>query len=544
MASQHGRRRCSSPLSTGEVDLIDAEVKELDEEIHRLIERRRLLWQRRNTLVTINRLPEELLVEILDLSGKSWLSTTPLMKLLWVCQWWRKIALESSRLWTWIGQMNSTELSRWLSLSKHSSLHINFVNSRSFSAKFTQELFAALQRTQTLRLGFLHINLEIKFYWTQPPHRLEVLGLENVELSTRALAKAPLLHLFMGQCKFRWESRVSGCSHLVSFHLIHPVDQVPLTTFLNLVKGMPRLNTLVLVEALQESSSEQPSPISIPILGLSILKIHSKNIELHLQFLELSSCITQQTDALLDFELSTRDRAQIHLALSRLDSLCCTPARKVTQLDLWDSTSVDIRYSCVVHNATDQEKPVRLIIKGHFVNASASSIRTATILSANLFLEHLHTLTISAPDSEARRDDNYHAKLVRLFGTLPHLEQVDLHSRSAMWQLLRASTAICDPDAPMPFPALKRIGQFQNRDKWDDFPKLLLSFLDNRVKHERDISTLIFKKAAVGWDEEMMEELRRITGTIVYRVDSETRWDDPGLKSLSLQNWRTDLYCI
>ncbi|TFK65522.1 hypothetical protein BDN72DRAFT_845401 [Pluteus cervinus] len=536
MASYHKRGTGYNPSRSSEFDLIDSELKKLDEEIQLLAERRRLLCWKRNTLVTINSLPEELLVEILTFAGKSWVSNSALMKLLWVCQWWRKIALESSRLWTWIGQFNSTQLSKWLSLSKHSSLHINFVNALPFSSGFTRELFTALFRVQTLRLGLEGINLDLKFFWIQPPYRLETLGLENVNLPTSALAQASLLrHLFLRQCDFRWEPDHYGYPHLVSFHLINPRDPVPLTTFLHLVRGMPQLRTLVLVEAFQESTLQQPFPVRMPVL--SCLKVSSRTFEPYLQFLELSSCITEQTEATFQVVVVSPNPAQLRLILSRIASLCCTAARQVTQIDLWDSEHTDIRYGGLVEgdDSASDIKPVVLAISNYAPNRSLSSIQNATALCDNLLLGHLRTLGIYDPN--LARDSNYHTKLIQLFGTLPCLKQLDIHVHSCMRQFLRAITT-SSPDAPVLFPALKGIGEFGHRDFFDDLPQILLSFLDDRVKHELDITVLVFRKQARGWDMKTMEELRRLTGVILF--NSGTQRQDLGLSSISLQNWRTD----
>ncbi|TFK59958.1 hypothetical protein BDN72DRAFT_965897 [Pluteus cervinus] len=159
-------------------------------------------------------------------------------------------------------------------------------------------------------------------------------------------------------------------------------------------------------------------------------------------------------------------------------------------------------------------------------------MQNATIVSDILVLGQLNILRIHDPRSA--RD--CHRELIRLFGTLPYLEHLEIHIyHGIMEEFLKAITTT-GLDCPMAFPALKQLGQVV---EWEI--QILRPFLEYRRIHGREITTLIFpRREGYYQDTKMMDQLKGITETRVADSFPYSHWNQAGSLSTNFRTWRVD----
>ncbi|TFK72408.1 hypothetical protein BDN72DRAFT_876452 [Pluteus cervinus] len=252
----------------------------IDEEIIQLENRLQILRVKRNSLVPISSLPEEILVEIFLLANThdetGLVLSEWILEIGWVCHMWRKTALSHAVLWTEIGAAMIPEgtqgfLSRSGSAPIYLSIHFSD-EERDLIAALPSELYR-IRELKLANKGDLREDVEIVL--TAPAPILRCVMLWGFQLPQKLFSGvAPSLRSMNLVCcpgfsfdNFTW------LSHLTELILHLPVPKPTVRQLLIGLKVFPHLQRLTLNDALDEqtlpeahASLESLPPIDLPDL--------------------------------------------------------------------------------------------------------------------------------------------------------------------------------------------------------------------------------------------------------------------------------------
>ncbi|KAF8638729.1 hypothetical protein AX16_010452 [Volvariella volvacea WC 439] len=275
----------------------------IDTEIARLLDLVRQLRARRNTLPTINRLPRELLREIMHYAKDSVMTedspSYEWMNVAQVCQHWREVALDCSTLWAticippamkWMDELCLRSRSVPLSFDISSHVFVGYTERLerylfpSKCTKIADLLLRQLHRIRDLRLNVDAGDEELVVPLTAPAPILERLQINGY---SRALhlpndlfsATVPnLQQLDLELCSFSWSTPLLA-ETLQYLRIVSPKTRIPMDQIMHILTSLPRLHHLELDSALPngphiewETFTFGSGPIQVPVLHTLSLK--------------------------------------------------------------------------------------------------------------------------------------------------------------------------------------------------------------------------------------------------------------------------------
>ncbi|KAF8653669.1 hypothetical protein AX16_003820 [Volvariella volvacea WC 439] len=247
-------------------------LAELDAEIARLLELVRQLRARRNAISPINRLPRELLQEIMHHVKESAVMAERVSndwnRIAQVCRHWREVALDRSTLWAtivtppasarWMEELCKRSRSASLSLSVHTFVRDD---GKEFSASRVSEIDSFLQ-DQMHRIQSLHLELasgspiKLLQYLVAPAARLKYLDIEGyfggrLTISDELLAchTPNLRYLRLARCAFNWDGHLLS-ETLRDLRIHSPQTLISADGINHLLASLPHLQNLELESAI------------------------------------------------------------------------------------------------------------------------------------------------------------------------------------------------------------------------------------------------------------------------------------------------------
>ncbi|KAF8202154.1 hypothetical protein BJ912DRAFT_896784 [Pholiota molesta] len=317
------------PLNTGSLNekiSIEEAHRQVDDTIAKYQDTISALKSHRNRYALISRLPSEitsrifLFVKLQDpYLGRAY--TVNWIKVTHVTRHWRNIAVNSPSLWVDLPVANLPWVEEMLRRSKDASLVINYNFS---SNRILPGLALALKHTARARgLSFRKVTsnlwVDLQNVYRSLLHGWNALlwmatllsgvhSPEPISITGRILSETGRLrYLELANCGVNWKSHshiLHSLTHLKIHNLSYP-SRPDGKQFVDILKGMPNLESLDLKDVLPVQTSEQaPWPTDrIHFTSLQTLNIHSTNNELRPFF----SCVTFPPTATVNVVCSATD---------------------------------------------------------------------------------------------------------------------------------------------------------------------------------------------------------------------------------------------
>ncbi|TFK61085.1 hypothetical protein BDN72DRAFT_478923 [Pluteus cervinus] len=537
-----------SDEDTLDLETMDKTLAVIESSIRTLLQKLQQIRVARNRLISINRLPPELLVKIFSIIGTSWSDRSGhrLLQLTWVSHYWRNLALESPNLWTLITNSNLPQADVWVARSKHCPLSIGLSEIPKALAKvwIPNILTVLLQfhRTEHLRITLHRCYISLSSEWLKDSSGslLKSLELESVWLPDGFLHRVPNIGvMYLRRCQHSWPA-ATHLPNLTSLHILFPRLCISVLDFVTSLNRLPQLEHLILAEVflpLQESTS-----LARPLLEdgpcLSLLKLGSAgDTEPYLWFLQCinSKCITSRTTISCNFNLSSfTNSSPFQRLLSSIDELF---------LETQSINSINFKgLTFTVANATAHaQNPFLLLNYRHKdvepgstppsrtsisieLNPTILSRTTLLLLQQNVVLTHLQALRwrdLMYLDLEG---------ILNTFGVLSKVEYVDLQVHPTLLLQFLRSIVIrsagrwesMTPASDQPiilFSAMRILGiQFNEQS----FP-LLGELLSNRKSANLALETLIFTYVPDDPDMDLVDPLKESVGQLVFGGSTEVK---------------------
>ncbi|TFK69743.1 hypothetical protein BDN72DRAFT_959349 [Pluteus cervinus] len=189
----------------------------------------------RNTLVPIGSLHADILQEIFVISSRSWGGRAALV-ISWTSHWWRRLALETSALWSFIDYSNP----RWLqtALARTNDRELEF-HLRFDLPNFRDIVQVSLDKLHRTKLLAIHANSPIDFpilssAWATPAPILVELSLHLIILPLDLFSGIcpSLRSLTLTMCGFSWSS-IPTHPGTTKFHITSPVLRISVDDLIN-----------------------------------------------------------------------------------------------------------------------------------------------------------------------------------------------------------------------------------------------------------------------------------------------------------------------
>ncbi|KAJ8469558.1 hypothetical protein ONZ45_g16850 [Pleurotus djamor] len=186
----------------------------IDEEIEKLEATLVSLKRRRNTFITFNHLPLDILSYIFIAYKESLTPTSELesqraqwITILGVCSHWREVVLNTPRFWASISLATPLLVQTMLAYSKQAPIHLRCPLSRSFASNFWNEFHAALvesYRLEGLSVSFNSLTFEYISRLLDTLNNLKdgVVSLRSIKLNNDFGMQGAILERSLPWCKF------------------------------------------------------------------------------------------------------------------------------------------------------------------------------------------------------------------------------------------------------------------------------------------------------------------------------------------------------
>ncbi|TFK61082.1 hypothetical protein BDN72DRAFT_904416 [Pluteus cervinus] len=449
------------------IDFEDLSIEKAEAQIRTLKYHIQKLSAKRNALLPINRLPADVLLDIFALVGKRPEKGTgrSLLDLTCVSHDWRELVLGAPTLWTIITSSNLVWAEEWLARSGLAPLSIGLLDmEKDFvlaSMSHFQSVLAHIPRMKALHCTlseFEEFSLKLSSrLWVEPAFLLTSLKLERWHLPENFFNSVPNVeNMSLKTCQFSWNID-ANYPHLTFLHICEPVSTVPVRDFVDLLKGIPSLQRLVLAEVFSlhgDSDTFLPSPTSVSP-RLHVLKLNfNEAIDSSLQFLRcaLPCFTTDQTIISCSSDLADLEDDRLpHLlsAFSQTVSPKQVATIKYTHPELPNSSAT----LYINYQGADSESDIYRTTLEIGIDEEQSRTLLAT-LQETLALGHVKAVKfgIHANDLDGGR-------LVEIFGGLPKLQYFDFRAHyPEVFDFLDALKPADDGISPPPFASLKVLG--------------------------------------------------------------------------------------
>ncbi|TFK62286.1 hypothetical protein BDN72DRAFT_964650 [Pluteus cervinus] len=434
---------------------LDDQIARLTAEYLALGDRLHQLKVSRNAHTLAGRLPAELWTQIFWLvqPGRHGdLKRRRLLKMTWVCQFWRDAALGCAGLWAdidtenWKWSQECVERSKSVPLT----MRLHFSDRRDCAAHPSSLLY------EIPRVRILHIHKEESSrvdlpygIWNRPAPLLESFTAFGIQLPDNLFGGiAPMLQDLHIQCSsFSWDAAIF--SNLTSLTIAHPPSKISLDVLLKGLTGIPALEVLRTDELIAlPVPTTNLTPVSFTALR-SLTLMESATSAITTLFLKLVS-FADTTSIAVCAASNLWTLAEYMGLIDQLEGLYTSP-RVIDSLSIsefWIQPSVSMSYKPVAPSMPNQG------------SISLGRPRNITIPFLFFFLHdklrHLRHLTINA-------DEDIPTSMWTMASHLESLEEIHLLRQEPSNSFLLNLIAQHPRDLPsdternllLPFPALQ-----------------------------------------------------------------------------------------
>ncbi|KAH9949130.1 hypothetical protein B0H21DRAFT_154796 [Amylocystis lapponica] len=272
-------------------DWVNARIQALADSIKIFQESIEQLGSLRNTLAPINRLPNELLVEIFSGLTQDRPESTDVTHASHVCRHWRHLALTNAKLWCNIWLPRRKQALENLRRSKGALIHVSHDDQEAVCVGYSTALSVAIvvphtHRVKSLRLSLCDTMLESMqaFALSAAPH-LQELSLEKLCFDVYDICDGPIIFkddlpalrsLSLSSVTIPWSSRI--LKNLVHLQLVYTHVQNSLPTLqrlLDILEQCPGLECLILRHSEPADTLAMPVTRQVDLPCLSTLRLES-----------------------------------------------------------------------------------------------------------------------------------------------------------------------------------------------------------------------------------------------------------------------------